>query len=131
MSAVLLDTHAWIWSLMDSSRLGSDAKTAIIEADAVHVSPISVYEIVRKARLGKWPEIVPHIDALLTETQTVSAPFTRAVAVRAGALDWAHRDPFDRFIAATAIEMGWALVSKDPEFDALHRTRGWQGRVWS
>ncbi|MDE0054608.1 MAG: type II toxin-antitoxin system VapC family toxin [Gammaproteobacteria bacterium] len=131
MSAVLLDTHAWIWSLMDSSRLGSDAKTAIIEADAVHVSPISVYEIVRKARLGKWPEIVPHIDALLTETQTVSAPFTRAVATRAGALDWAHRDPFDRFIAATAIEMGWALVSKDPEFDALDRTRGWQGRVWS
>lgn len=131
MSAVLLDTHAWIWSLMDSKRLGGDAKTAIIEADAVHVSPISVYEIVRKARLGRWPEIVPRIDALLTETQTVSAPLTRGVAARAGALDWTHRDPFDRFIAATAIEMGWTLVSKDAEFDALDGTRGWQGRVWS
>ena len=55
MSAVLLDTHAWIWGLMDSSRLGGGAKTAILEADAVHVSPISVYEIVRKARPeGRW-----------------------------------------------------------------------------
>ena len=49
---------------------------------------------------------MPHIDALLTETQSVSAPFTRAVAARAEALDWTHRDPFDRFIAATAIKMG-------------------------
>ena len=131
MSAVLLDTHAWIWGLMDSSRLGGGAKTTILEADAVHVSPISVYEIVRKARLGKWPEIVPHIDVLLSETETVSAPFTRAVAARAGTLDWTHRDPFDRFIAATAIEMGWVLISKDAEFDALDGTRGWRGRVWS
>ena len=131
MSAVLLDTHAWIWSLMDSARLGGGAKTAILDADAVHVSPVSVYEVVRKAHLGKWPDIVPHVDALLNEGQTVSAPFTRAVAARAGALDWAHRDPFDRLIAATAIEMGWALISRDSEFDALDGARGWRGRVWS
>ena len=131
MSAVLLDTHAWIWSLMDSARLGGGAKTAILDANAVHVSPISVYEVVRKAHLGKWPDIVPHVDALLNEGQTVSAPFTRAIAARAGALDWAHRDPFDRLIAATAIEMGWALISRDSEFDALDGARGWRGRVWS
>ena len=131
MSAVLLDTHAWIWSLMDSARLGGGAKTAILDATAVHVSPVSVYEVVRNAHLGKWPDIVPHVDALLNEGQTVSAPFTRAVAARAGALDWAHRDPFDRFIAATAIEMGWTLISRDSEFDALDGARGWRGRVWS
>ena len=131
MSGVLLDTHAWIWSLMDSARLGEGVKTAILEADAVHVSPISVYEVVRKARLGKWPEIAPHINALLTERQTVAAPFTRAVAARAGALEWAHRDPFDRLIAATAIEMGCTLISKDGEFDALDGTPAWPGRMWS
>ena len=131
MSAVLLDTHAWIWGLMDSARLGGGAKTAILDADAVHVSPISVYEVIRKARLGKWPEIVPYVDTLLNEGQTVSAPFTRAVAARAGALDWTHRDPFDRLIAATAIEMGWTLISRDTGFDALDGARGWRGRVWS
>ena len=131
MSAVLLDTHAWIWSLMDSGRLGGTVKTAILEADAVHVSPISAYEVVRKARLGKWPEIVPHMRALLAEQQTLSAPLTRAVAARAAALDWDHRDPFDRLIAATAIEMRWTLVSKDIEFDSLQGTHGWLGRVWA
>ena len=131
MSAVLLDTHAWIWSLMDSGRLGGTVKTAILEADAVHVSPISAYEVVRKARLGKWPEIVPHMHALLAEQQTLSAPLTRAVAARAAGLDWDHRDPFDRLIAATAIEMRWTLVSKDIEFDSLQGTHGWLGRVWA
>ena len=131
LSDVLLDTHAWIWSLMDSARLRSRVKEAILAADAVYVSPISIYEVVRKVAIGKWPEIVPNLDALLAEQQTVSAPFTRAVAARAGALDWAQSDPFDRLIAATAIEMGWELISKDAEFDALDGIYGWRGRVWS
>ncbi len=130
MSAVLLDTHAWIWSLMDSARLGGAAKAVISRADTVQVSPISVYEVVRQARLGKWPEILPHIDALVTEGQTLAAPFSRAIAARAGALDWRHRDPFDRLIASTAIELGCALVSKDAEFDVLDGTPGWLNRVW-
>ena len=130
MSAVLLDTHAWIWGLMDSARLGSAAKAAISRADTVQVSPISVYEVVRKARLGKWPEIVPHIDALVAEGQTLTAPFSRAIAARAGVLDWRHRDPFDRLIASTAIELGCALVSKDAEFDGLDGTPGWLERIW-
>ena len=34
MNGVLLDTHAWIWSLMDSARLGESVKAAILEARA-------------------------------------------------------------------------------------------------
>ena len=131
MSAVLLDTHAWIWSLMDPSRLREGVQAAILEADSVHVSPISVYEVVRQAQLGKWPEIVAHLDALVADGQTVSAPLTRAIAARAGTLDWPHRDPFDRLIAATAIELSYPLVSKDIAFDALDGTAGWPGRLWS
>ena len=40
---------------------------------------------------------------------------SRAQSQRArGTLDWPHRDPFDRLIAATAIELSYPLVS-DPE----------------
>lgn len=131
MSAVLLDTHAWIWSLMDPARLHEDVKAVILQADSVHVSPISVYEVVHRARLGKWPEIVPHLDTLVAEGQTVSAPLTRAIAARAGTLEWPHRDPFDRLIAATALELSYPLVSKDIAFDALNGTAGWPGRLWS
>ena len=131
MSAVLLDTHAWIWSLMDPSRLHDRVKALILAADSVHVSPISVFEVARKAQLGKWPEIAPHLGALAADEQTLSAPLTRAIAARAGTLGWPHRDPFDRLIAATAIELSYPLVSKDIAFDALDGTAGWQGRVWS
>lgn len=115
---------------MAPARLGGGAKEAISGADAVFLSPISVYEVTREARLGKWPEIVPHIGELIAEGQTISAPLTRAIAARAGVIDWPHRDPFDRFIAATAIELGYPLVSKDEEFDALVGTPGWTRRIW-
>ena len=130
MSAVLLDTHAWIQSLMAPARLGSRAKEAITGVDAVFVSRNSVYEVMRKAHLGEWPEIVPHIGDLGAEGQTISATLTRAVAARAGVIDWRHRDPFDRLIAATAIELGHPLVSKDEDFDALVGTPGWIRRIW-
>ena len=116
---------------MDPSRLRDSVKAAILGANSVHVSPISVYEVVREAQLGKWPEIVPHLDALLADGQTLTAPLTRAIAARAGTLEWPHRDPFDRLIAATAIELSYVLVSKDSAFDALDGTAGWQGRLWS
>lgn len=116
---------------MAPSRLGRAAEAAIAAADSVFVSPISVYEVSRKATLGGWPEIVPHLDELVAETETVSATLTRAMAARAAALDWRHRDPFDRLIAATAMELRYPLVSKDGEFDALNGMAGWSGRVWS
>ena len=131
MSAVLLDTHAWIWSLMDPARLREGVQAVILQADSVRVSPISVYEVVRRARFGKWPEIVPHLETLVAEGQTVSAPLTRAIAARAGTLEWPHRDPFDRLIAATALELSYPLVSKDIAFDALNGMPGWPGRLWS
>ncbi|MXY91612.1 MAG: type II toxin-antitoxin system VapC family toxin [Gammaproteobacteria bacterium] len=131
MSAVLLDTHAWIWSLMAPSRLGGAAEAAIAAADSVFVSPISMYELTRKAKLGGWPEILPHLDELVAETETLTVPFTRETAARAALLDWRHRDPFDRFIAATAIELRCPLVSKDAEFDSLNSEADWPGRVWS
>ena len=131
MSTVLLDTHTWVWGLMDSRRLTATAKATIAESETVYLSPISVYEVAQKARVGKWPEIGPHLGTLVDDQQTVSAPFSRAVAARAGTMDWRHRDPFDRLIAATAIELKCPLISKDDAFDDLHGTEGWAGRVWS
>ena len=131
MTRVLLDTHAWVWSLVAPDRLTATAKAAILRADSVHVSPVSLYEVAWKVRLGKWPQVRPHLDAFETETETRTASLTRAAAARAGLLDWTHRDPFDRLIAATAIELRCSLVSKDAAFDALDKTTGWIGRIWT
>lgn len=131
MTAVLLDTHAWVWSLMASHRLTDAAKTVIATATAVHVSPISLFEIARKVRAGRWPEMRPHLSALAADEQALSAPFSRSVALLAGSMDWTHRDPFDRIIAATAVELECPVISKDAEFDDLNGLTGWKGRIWS
>ena len=45
-------------------------------------------------------------------------------------MQWSHRDPFDRMIAATAIALGCPLISKDAAFDGLCGVPEWQGRIW-
>ncbi len=105
MKAVILDTHAWIRSLTAAHRLTDAARTATATAHAVHVSPISRLEVAQKVRTGKWPEVRPRLAALAADGQTRTAPFSRSVALLAGSMDQAHRDPFDRIIAATAVEL--------------------------
>lgn len=64
MTAVLLDTHTWAWSLTGDMRLSTKATTLITEADSVFVSPISFFEIGQKVPIGKWPEMEPFINDL-------------------------------------------------------------------
>jgi PIN domain nuclease of toxin-antitoxin system len=122
MTAVLLDTHAWVWSLADDGNLSDTARRAIAGADTVYVSPISFFEIGQKIRLGKWPQMEPFADGLvdlLREQGGMAAPLTPAICLRASLMDWAHRDPFDRLLAASATVMGCALVTRDAVFSDL------------
>ncbi len=134
MSAVLLDTHTWMWSLLQSPRLAAGAVSAIEAATTVYVPPCSFHEITQKHRLGKWPEIgdiVERLPSLLEAQGGLVAPYTARMAMMSGGMAWNHRDPFDRMIAATAIEMACPLISKDSAFDGLDGVPGWQGRIWN
>ncbi|WP_171173364.1 type II toxin-antitoxin system VapC family toxin [Ruegeria sp. HKCCD8929] len=122
MSAVLLDTHAWVWSFADDARLSRPARTAIELANAVYVSPISFFEIGQKVRLGKWPEMEPYADGLgdiLRNQGGVAAPFTPEICLHASLRDWSHRDPFDRLLASSAELAGLTLISKDSVFSEV------------
>ena len=127
MTSVLLDTHAWTWSLTADSRLSARALAAMQEADTVFVSPITFFEIAQKVRLGKWPEMTAFIEqlpSLLHQQGGAVANLTPSICVEAGAMDWTHRDPFDRLLAATARQANQPLVSADAVFDAVV-TRVW------
>lgn len=129
MTAVLLDTHAWVWSFADDALLSPAARAAIVSADAVLVSPISFFEIGQKVRLGKWPEMEPHagdLPAILRDQGGLSAPLTPEICLDASLMDWAHRDPFDRILAATAERTGAVLVTRDTAF----ATRPALSKVW-
>ena len=89
MTAVLLDTHAWAWSLAGDDRLSKPALAAIEAADTVLVSPITFFEIAQKVRLGKWPEMEPFVArlaALLGEQGGSVAGFDPAVCIAAGTM---------------------------------------------
>ena len=52
MSAVVLDTHAWLWWVDDPSRLGKAARETIEAAGSVGVSAISCWEVAMLAAAG-------------------------------------------------------------------------------
>lgn len=96
--------------------------TAIEAADTVLVSPITFFEIAQKVRLGKWPEMEPFVSrlpVLLGEQGGSVAGFDPAICIAAGMMAWSHRDPFDRLLAATAMQYNLPLVSADAVFDGI------------
>lgn len=130
---VLLDTHAWAWSLTQSHHLSPIARQALSDANGVLVSTISLFEIGQKVRIGKWPEMTPHLcrlPDLLKEQGGRFLPLSAEASLLAATLDWAHRDPFDRFIAATAITERLPIISTDSIFDNLADHPRWIGRIW-
>ncbi|HMA51426.1 MAG TPA: type II toxin-antitoxin system VapC family toxin [Magnetospirillaceae bacterium] len=127
MKAVLLDTHAWASSLSDDDRLSPAALEAIERAETIYVSPVSFFEIGQMVRQGFWPEMEPYVHqmaSILEEQGGMVAALEPSICVDAAMLDWAHRDPFDRLIAATAKYYALPLISADTVFD------GKVPRVW-
>lgn len=121
---LLLDTVAFIFWHADSPRLSPVARRAMLAAPqrAVYVSAASAFEIATKVRLGKL--VVP--PAMLNDfAYVVEADGFRlleveaASAIRAGQLESAHRDPFDRLIGAQALALGGAVVTNDAAFGDL------------
>ena len=127
LTTLLLDTHVWAWSLSNDPRISGRARERIVEARTILVCAISFFEIAQKVRLGKWPEMAPYVDrlpALLASQQGVTASLEAEDCLLAGAMDWPHRDPFDRFLAASALRRRIPIVSADVVFDAVV-TRIW------
>ena len=120
---LLLDTHAVVWWWLDDPRLPTAARDAIASsANTVCVSAASAWEIATKNRLGKWPDvdrIVDEFPSLLRRSRFVKLAITVEHAGLAGALACAHRDPFDRMLAAQSREEKAVLVSADPVFREL------------
>lgn len=128
MTAFLLDTNAFSMTITDDPRLPSNVRDRILTASRIAVSAITFYEIGQKVRVGKWPEMSSHVKTLDHRAVTDGfeiLPLTASAASAAARLEWVHRDPFDRMIAAVALEERLELLSSDRAFDDLDITRVW------
>ena len=65
------------------------------------------------------------IPSKLSDHQVVHLSLKATVILRSGELSRVHSDPFDRLLAAHAIEVGFALVSPDELLSALGASRVW------
>lgn len=119
---LLLDTHAFLWAVMEPEKLSPKIRRLLESSETgVFVSTASAWEISIKYRLGRLPdaaEIVRHYDDVTRELRAEPLLIKSAHALMAGSFPQAHRDPFDRMLAAQAKIEGLMLASKDR---ALHQ----------
>jgi len=125
----LLDTHALLWALTEPRRLGRRARTFIENPDNIRVvSAASAWEIATKFRLGKLPQaqnVVREYSRHLITFMAEELPVTSQHALAAGLWETAHRDPFDRMLAAQCVVEGLALVTNDSAMREFAITTIW------
>ncbi len=123
---LLLDSHAVYWWLAGSPRFSDRARGLILDrVNAVLVSAVSIYELEYKARRGRLDLPSQELRAALRRNAVEDLPVTHDHADYAVQLDWEHRDPWDRLLAAQARLENCALVSLDAVFDAIGVNRQW------
>jgi PIN domain nuclease of toxin-antitoxin system len=115
----LLDTHSLIWWWNDDPRLSLAARDVIAEVDnEIWVSAASAWEIATKARIGKladMPDAVKRYPMLVLQNGFLRLPISEDHALKAGQYPQAHRDPFDRLLAAQAAIERMPLITCDDD----------------
>ena len=110
---LLLDTHVYLWSVMDDRKLTKAARKLILEAEEVYVSSASIWEASIKVGLGK---LEANIDMLVSEIEAsgyLELPVRAVHAALVRNLPDIHRDPFDRLLVAQAMSEPLRLVTSD------------------
>jgi PIN domain nuclease of toxin-antitoxin system len=125
---LLLDTHAFVWWTLDDPRLTASNRKAIAGAELVTVSVVSAWEIAITVGQGKWPEARPTLDdslEVIERDEFEILPILVEHVRRAGLIVSAHRDPFDRLLAAQAMIEGPTLATADLKLAGLGALRLW------
>lgn len=124
---MLLDTHAFLWWCADSSDLSKAARKAIAERPCL-LSIASIWEMAIKLSTGKL-KLDSDFHRYVTQQMHVNGftemPIAFRHAVRCATLPWVHRDPFDRMLAAQALDEQIPIVSRDPVFNGYGIDRIW------
>ena len=114
---LLLDTHVWLWALLEPERLSPSTRDLLLAPDTeLWLSPISVWETLLLAERGRievqgTPSV--WVERLMQRLPKREAPLTTEVALASRVVALEHQDPADRFLAATAKVFGLTLLTAD------------------
>lgn len=115
----LLDTHTLVWFINGDKQLSNKGRRAIENELAENfISIASIWEIGIKISLGKLELTQPFTN--LSEQILQNNFHVIAISLEdvftISTLDFHHRDPFDRMIAAQSLNRKMTLITKDNIF---------------
>ena len=114
---LLLDTHIWLWYGLGNVKLPANLRAVVADdSNELWISPISVWETLLLAEKGKItlrPDSIEWIKASIKMLKAREASLNHNIAVLSRQIACPHKDPADRFIAATAVHYGLKLVTVD------------------
>ncbi|HWP91246.1 MAG TPA: type II toxin-antitoxin system VapC family toxin [Thermodesulfobacteriota bacterium] len=117
---ILLDTHVWVWWVSGIERLSSKANRLITKAknrDAIYISSISVWEIAQLVERGRL-QLTLDVTGWVAKSEALPfvhfIPVDNSIAIKSVQLPSPlHPDPADRIIIATALALGFPLITRD------------------
>ena len=114
---LLLDTHIWLWSVLEPERLSQRVAAAIQNLEnELWLSSVGVWELIvlwQKKRILQGEDIETWISRALRALPLQEAALNHEVAREVGRLELVLRDPADRFLVATAKVFELTLVTAD------------------
>ena len=119
---LLLDTHVWIWRLLEPERLSGTLSEQLDDPrNQLSLSPISVWEtlvLARKGRLRLIPDPRSWVSKALRLSNTTMVPLSHEIAFKSEDLPgFDSADPADHFLVATALVEDMILATAD---QAMH-----------
>lgn len=125
----LLDTHAFLWFVLDDPRLSDPAARTISNPDnEILLSPASYWEIAIKISIGKYSlseSVEEFFEREITTNRFTILPILPRHVGPLAKLPYHHRDPFDRLVIAQSMVEAIPVLSTDAVFDAYGVTRIW------
>ena len=116
---LLLDTHAWIWTLDRPDKFNRHARRELENREnQIYLSPISIWEVHHLAQRKRFHPDRPFpewLAMMLTKSPLLEAPFNFAVATEVSRIHLPQPDLGDIFLAATAVTFDLTLVTADAQ----------------
>lgn len=113
----LLDTHTFLWWIVDDLRLSSRARAIIQDpGNEIWFSAASAWEMAIKAQLGRITfedDLVAFVPQQVAANGFKNLPIQSEHALRVSRLPLLHRDPFDRILVAQALTERMPLLTGD------------------
>lgn len=117
---IVLDTHVWVWWVSGIEELPLKVNRLIEKAmdqKAIYISSISVWEVAQLVERGRL-QITLDVNNWVAKSEALPfvhfIPVDNVIALRSVQLPSPlHPDPADRIIIATALNLGFPLVTRD------------------